>query len=87
MRSKTRWFTEICNSHYLSHFAAFFIVTGAKISVVESCLCGSELLAKPGPNRLQKAIGKGGPGHPSGRLNYPPDEPPTGQKEKVNCPL
>ena len=28
----------ICNSHYVSHFAAFFIVTGAKISVVESCL-------------------------------------------------
>ena len=32
----------ICNSHYVSHFAAFFIVTGTKISVVESCLwfCG-----------------------------------------------
>ena len=28
----------ICNSHYVSHFAAFFIDTGAKISVVESCL-------------------------------------------------
>jgi len=28
----------ICNSHYVSHFAAFFIVTGTKISVVESCL-------------------------------------------------
>ena len=28
----------ICNSHYVSHFAAFFIVAGAKISVVESCL-------------------------------------------------
>ena len=27
----------ICNSHYVSHFAAFFIVAGAKISVVESC--------------------------------------------------
>ena len=39
MRSKIRWFTEFCNSHYVSHFAAFFIVTGAKISVVESCLC------------------------------------------------
>ena len=38
MRSKLRWFTEFCNSHYVSHFAAFFIDTGAKISVVESCL-------------------------------------------------
>ena len=37
MRSKIRWFTEFCNSHYVSHFAAFFIVTRAKISVVESC--------------------------------------------------
>ena len=27
-----------CNSHYVSHFAAFFIVARAKISVVESCL-------------------------------------------------
>ena len=34
----------ICNSHYVSHFAAFFIVTGAKISVVESCL---RLAAEP----------------------------------------
>ena len=38
MRSKIRWFTEFCNSHYVSHFAAFFIVVRAKISVVESCL-------------------------------------------------
>ena len=27
-----------CRSHYVSHFAAFFIVARAKISVVESCL-------------------------------------------------
>ena len=26
LRSKTWWFTEFCNSHYVSHFAAFFIV-------------------------------------------------------------
>ena len=26
-----------CNSHYVSHFAAFFIVTGTKISVAKSC--------------------------------------------------
>lgn len=37
MRSKIRWFTEFCNSHYVSHFAAFFIVARAKISVVENC--------------------------------------------------
>src|ERR1700756_3314238 len=29
---------ESCNSHYLSHFAAFFIVARAKRSVVKSCL-------------------------------------------------
>ena len=28
-----------CNSHYVSHFAAFFIVARAKISVVESFGC------------------------------------------------
>ena len=38
MRSKIWWFTEPCNSHYVSHFAAFFIVTEAKISIVKSCL-------------------------------------------------
>ena len=37
LRSKIWWFTEFCNSHYVSHFAAFFIVTGAKISIVNSC--------------------------------------------------
>ena len=37
VRSKIRWFTEFCNSHYLSHFAAFFIDARAKRSVVESC--------------------------------------------------
>lgn len=36
MRSKIWWFTEICNSHYVSHFAAFFIVARTKISVVKS---------------------------------------------------
>ena len=38
VRSKIRWFTEFCNSHYLSHFAAFFIDARAKRSVVESCI-------------------------------------------------
>ena len=37
LRSKTWWFTEFCNSHYVSHFAAFFIVTRAKISIAKSC--------------------------------------------------
>ena len=37
LRSKIWWFTEFCNSHYVSHFAAFFIVTGTKISVAKSC--------------------------------------------------
>ena len=37
VRSKIRWFTEFCNSHYVSHFAAFFIDARTKRSVVESC--------------------------------------------------
>jgi hypothetical protein len=37
LRSKIWWFTEFCNSHYVSHFAAFFIVTRTKISVAKSC--------------------------------------------------
>ena len=36
VRSKIRWFTEFCNSHYVSHFAAFFIDARTKRSVVES---------------------------------------------------
>ena len=35
--TKIWWFTEFCNSHYVSHFAAFFIVTGTKISIAKSC--------------------------------------------------
>jgi hypothetical protein len=34
---------KICNSHYLSHFAAFFIDARAKRSVVESCISLSTL--------------------------------------------
>ena len=37
LRSKIWWFTEFCNSHYVSHFAAFFIVTRTKISIAYSC--------------------------------------------------
>jgi hypothetical protein len=37
LRSKIWWFTELCNSHYVSHFAAFFIVARTKISVAKSC--------------------------------------------------
>ena len=36
LRSKVRWFTELCNSHYVSQFAAFFIDTRAERSTVES---------------------------------------------------
>ena len=36
LRSKIWWFTKFCVSHYVSHFAAFFIVARAKISVVKS---------------------------------------------------
>jgi hypothetical protein len=38
MRSKIRWFTEFCNSHYISQFAAFFIDARTKRSIVESCI-------------------------------------------------
>ena len=38
VRSRVRWFTEFCNSHYVSHFAALFIVARTKISIVKSCL-------------------------------------------------
>ena len=37
LRSKIWWFTEFCNSHYVSHFAAFFIGAETKISVAKSC--------------------------------------------------
>ena len=30
--------SRICNSHYVSHFAAFFIDARAKRSIAESCL-------------------------------------------------
>ena len=36
VRSKIRWFTKFCNSHYLSHFVAFFIDVKIKKFVVES---------------------------------------------------
>src|ERR1700744_6613616 len=38
VRSKIRGFTEFCNSHYVSHFAAFFIEARAKRSRGESCI-------------------------------------------------
>jgi len=38
LRSKIRWFTEFCNSHYVSHFAAFFIDRKTEISVAKSCI-------------------------------------------------
>ncbi|KAI9070638.1 hypothetical protein K1719_047400 [Acacia pycnantha] len=36
LRSKTRWFTGLRNSHQVSHFATFFIDARAEISVAES---------------------------------------------------
>ena len=36
LRSRFWWFAQFCNSHYVSHFAALFIIIGTKISVVES---------------------------------------------------
>ena len=36
MRSKIWWLAEFCNSHCVSHFAAFFIGMGTKISIVEN---------------------------------------------------
>ena len=38
LRSKIRWLTDSCKSHYISHFTAFFIVARAKRSIVKSCL-------------------------------------------------
>ena len=38
VRSKFWWFTRFCNSYYVSHFAAFFIVVGAETSIAESCM-------------------------------------------------
>ena len=43
MRSKIRWFTEFCNSHYISQFAAFFIDARTKRSIVESCTLSKRL--------------------------------------------
>jgi hypothetical protein len=39
LRSKIWWFTEFCNSHYLSHFATFFIVPEVNVSSVKTVNC------------------------------------------------
>ena len=44
LRSRVRWFTEFCNSHDLSQFAALFIDLGTKVSTVISCLGYSIIL-------------------------------------------
>ena len=36
--------SRFCNSHCLSHFAAFFIVMGTKISIVENLVFGLSLV-------------------------------------------
>ncbi len=38
VRSKIRWFTEFCNSHFISRFAAFFIVACTERSTANSCI-------------------------------------------------
>ena len=38
MRSNLYWFSEFCNSQWISHFAAPFIVIWTETSVAESCL-------------------------------------------------
>ncbi|KFM22551.1 hypothetical protein F751_0059, partial [Auxenochlorella protothecoides] len=58
-----------CNSHYVSHFAAFFVDTGAKISVVESCLW---LASGPhGQARSRDSSGMGSPTETLLRLLLP----------------
>ena len=39
--------SRFCNSHCLSHFAAFFIVMGTKISIVENLVLVIELSKAP----------------------------------------
>ena len=39
--------SRFCNSHCLSHFAAFFIVMGTKISIVENLVLIIELSKAP----------------------------------------
>jgi hypothetical protein len=56
LRSKIWWFTEFCNSHYISHFAAFFIVTRTEISAVKSCVL---VVIEETSNGLSTAIEKG----------------------------
>ena len=60
LRSKIWWFTEFCNSHYVSHFAAFFIVTRTKISVAKNCSrfvnLGFFSLLPPGGGNPKKKI-------------------------------
>ena len=51
LRSKIWWFTEFCNSHYVSHFAAFFIVARTKISVARSC-SSLDFLQGNDPNKV-----------------------------------
>ena len=81
-----------CRSHYVSHFAAFFIVARAKISVVESCL--SLRVGRPG--RLHKFFRFIGLGVEKGADPFVPSEEetadlpnrpkPTRHRVKAGCP-
>ena len=58
LRSKIRWFTEFCNSHYLSQLATFFIDARAKRSTVRSCHVLSSLRTSAKQYRIEKYVKK-----------------------------
>ncbi|CAH0367069.1 unnamed protein product, partial [Pelagomonas calceolata] len=59
-----------CNSHYVSHFAAFFIVVGAKTSAGKSCMAFS-LLSKPEDGYYGNDPSAGSPTETLLRLHLP----------------
>ncbi|KAF2281649.1 hypothetical protein GH714_044024 [Hevea brasiliensis] len=65
LRSKTRWFAGFCNSHQVSHFAAFFIDARAEISVAESRY-GPRRAGGARPSLLPRPFGATGDRRPRG---------------------
>ena len=51
--------SQFCNSHYVSHFAAFFIVARAKISIDKSCVF-TILADRRGCTQRCFLVGRGG---------------------------
>ena len=47
VHSKVWWFTRFCDSHYVSHFAAFFINVRTKTSIAEIGKVGRRTIARP----------------------------------------